>query len=259
MTFFSLSPVQARTLPVLAPSSLLVMAGLALSALLLLLVTSYDIYEVHLTKFDGDSDLSPNEEGTLLSVGGSLLAFASVWALATVLRIRGRARLIIAGFFTIVGATNGWLAGSRGIYDWSHASGYLAFVADSSIGLVGTATGTFVHVYNHLSGVELSAVSQRRNMFIYNHGFGFSDYALTQGNVVSHLQAHYGLLDHESLHVWQSRAFGPIFQVVYALWTGFGALAGTVVSLLGHGSVHHNVLRLAYESNPWEVWAYSAA
>jgi hypothetical protein len=259
MTFPPSAVRQARPLPVASPSSLFVMAGLALSVLLLLLVTSDRIYQVHLLMFDGDSHLSPNEEGSVLALGGSALAFVSVWALATVLRIRGRARWLLAGFFTAIGATNGWLAGYHGIYDWSHISGYLAFVSDSSTGLVGTTIGVFVHGFNHLTGAELNPVSHRRNMFVYNHGLGFSDYALTQGNVVSHLRAHYGLLDHESLHVWQSRAFGPVFQAVYALWTAGGAVVGTVQALLGHGSVDHNVTRLAYESNPWEVWAYSAA
>jgi hypothetical protein len=209
--------------------------------------------------FDGDSHLSQDEEGTLLATGGALLAFASVWALATVVGICGASRWLIAGFFTAAGAMNGWLAGYHGIYDWSHVSGYFAFLSDSSTGLVGTTIGLGVHAINHLTGAELSPVSHRRNMFIYNHGIGFSDYALTQGNVVSHLHAHYALLDHESLHVWQSRVFGPVFQGIYLLWTAGGAVIGTVQALFGHGSVDHNVTRLAYESNPWEVWAYSAA
>ncbi len=260
MTFFpSVSMRSTWALPVASPSALITLLGLGFSLLLLLLVTSDGIYQVPRLMFEGDSHLAPREEGGFLCVGGGVLAFASVWALATVLRIRGRARWLITGFFTVVGATNGWLAGIHGIYDWSAACGYLAFVADSTTGLVGTTVGVAVHVYNHLLGFDLSPVSQRRNMFIYNQGLGLPDYALTQGNVVSNLRAHYGLLDHESLHVWQSRAFGPIFQAVYALWTVGGTVAGVVQSLLGYGSIDQNVVKLAYESNPWEVWAYSAA
>lgn len=260
MTFFSPEPPRlSRGIPLISPSTLITLAGLGFSLLLLLLVTSDGIYQVPRLMFDGDSHLSPGEEGSVLAIGGSILAFTSVWALATVLRIQGRARWLIAGFFTAVGAANGWLAGFHGIYDWSATSGYLAFVADSSVGLFGTAIGMGVHVYNSLLGFDLSPVSERRNMFIYNQGLGLPDYALTQGNVVSNLRAHYGLLDHESLHVWQSRAFGPVFQAVYGLWTAGGAVIGVAQSLLGHGSIDQNVARLAYESNPWEVWAYSAA
>jgi hypothetical protein len=61
--------------------------------------------------------------------------------------------------------------------------------------------------------------------------------AFTQGNVISNVGLGQGaagintafLADHETLHVWQQRFFGPLFQVTDVVCAVGGFIVGTVI------------------------------
>ncbi len=61
------------------------------------------------------------------------------------------------------------------------------------------------------------------------------------------------------MHVWQARWFGPLYPLVYGVWTVLGALVGVVAWVLrGRKERLWKVIdTTAYYSNPLEWWAYS--
>jgi hypothetical protein len=90
-------------------------------------------------------------------------------------------------------------------------------------------------------------------------------YALTLGNVISgagdvgRARRAKLITDHEAVHVWQARWFGPFYFVLYGLWAGAGALVGLVTWLRrGRGEpAGPFVEACSYYMNPFEWWAYS--
>jgi hypothetical protein len=159
-----------------------------------------------------------------------------------------------------VAGLNALVAALMGVYAWSSVIGWLAFFLDHSWAIVGTAIALLLHFVNlfWLGGRQYNdSLSRGSNRFVYDGGFGFSDFAFTQGLVTSNLQMHHGnLVDHETLHVWQSRLFGPVFQLTYITWFVVGAIVGTVVSIFAKQSWYQTVVDIAYLDNPWETWAY---
>lgn len=238
-----------------AGTGLLLLAGLA--AVLLWSVVALRIYKPRMVYTAFQAYEHSSLEAGILAVLGAMLAAATVRVVCQVLSVRRSVATAALLLCAIAGGANGLLAGYQGIYDWSSSSGYLAFLADSTTGLLGTALGLGVHAYNQLAGIDLSPLSHRNNVFVYDGGFGIPGYAITQGNVISNMQGEASLLPHESLHAWQSRAFGPLYQVVYLGWSLAGALFGIGAAAGGNGTVAANFNTLAYEANPWEVWAYS--
>src|SRR5262249_26010270 len=86
-----------------------------------------------------------------------------------------------------------------------------------------------------------SDLSHRQNRHVYEGGFALkSDFAFTQGNVISNAgQGGKGInasfiANHEELHVWQSRIFGPLFQVTYIVWAVGGFIVGDNVRIGAH-------------------------
>ena len=65
--------------------------------------------------------------------------------------------------------------------------------------------------------------------------------------------------DHEDVHVWQGRWFGPLYPLLYGGWMVAGAVAGTVVWTLRRreAGLAQVVDTCAYYLNPFEWWAYS--
>jgi hypothetical protein len=106
-----------------------------------------------------------------------------------------------------------------GIYDWEHPSGYLAFLADSTWGLLGTSLGNIVQVCNIIGGAKYrDDLSHRQNRNVYENGIYIAkDDAFTQGNVISNAIAGGKTIDmslinnHESLHILQNCIFLPHF------------------------------------------------
>lgn len=170
----------------------------------------------------------------------------------------------------VIGGLNGMIGGGTENYSRDPA-GLRAFLLDSSWGLAGTGLGLVLHGINQLIWRDEPEynweLSRRQNRHVYEGGFDFGalfggEYATTLGNVISSLDSGHGeLLNHESLHVWQSRTFGPVFTGTYIGWLGAGVVIGTVVTfhpLFGgrFQSWGENVETFAYYNNPWEVWAY---
>jgi RHS repeat-associated protein len=166
----------------------------------------------------------------------------------------------------IMGGMNGLISGMTGIYNWASIDGWLAFLSDSTWGLIGTSLGNIVHIINLFYGNAnyRSDLSHRQNRHVYEGGFALkSDFAFTQGNVISNAgQGGKGInpsfiAQHEELHIWQSRIFGPLFQATYIVWAVGGFIVGTVVWFFNTDQDYGSVIETAaYYDNPFEYWAY---
>jgi len=198
-------------------------------------------------------------EGALVSVAQAGAAYAFLTA------IGAPKGVAVAG--AISAGVNGAFAGARGTYNWSSPSGYFAAAQDATVGLVGTTLGNVSNLIN--IGVPVIGVLgrgaeyepdqiYRQNRQVYKGGFGFQDYALTQGNVTSNWEGHDTSLlnDHELLHTWQSRTFGPLYQATYVAWFVGGALTGAAYSAVGGQNFFNSVMAAGYASNPFEGAAY---
>ncbi len=216
----------------------------------------------------GDTLLLGLEAG-LLGAAGAWLAYATVGIATAALGYIGlgigsglATGLAIGG--AIAGGLNGVISGATEIYAWDSWTGYAAFLSDSTWGLVGTTLGVLVHTVNLFYGDDRkyqSQLSKRQNRHVYDGGFGFGNFAFTQGNVISNLQGRHGdLLDHESVHILQNRIFGPIFTVTYVGWMIVGGVVGFLIGLglaaAGKQSLGTSITDMAYVNNPWESWAY---
>jgi len=168
----------------------------------------------------------------------------------------------------IMGGMNGLISGMTGIYNWASIDGWLSFLSDSTWGLLGTSLGNIVHVINLFYGNAnyRSDLSHRQNRHVYEGGFALkSDFAFTQGNVISNAGLGRGaggvnasfIAQHEELHIWQSRIFGPLFQATYIVWAVGGFLVGTVWWFFNTNQDYGSVIETAvYYDNPFEYWAY---
>jgi len=65
--------------------------------------------------------------------------------------------------------------------------------------------------------------------------------------------------DHEDVHVWQSRWFGPLYPLLYGAWMVGGGAVGMVVWVTRRRAESFTkvVESCAYYLNPFEWWAYS--
>lgn len=157
----------------------------------------------------------------------------------------------------------GFIARQFAIYDFSDPRGWAAFILDYTWGAPGTALGYAVQIVNELTPNSNydPALSALAGSHVYRGGIGLTGYATTFGNVTTSLgyssKAVDLMLNHEELHVWQNRVFGPLFSASYSAWTTGGAIAGYGYWLLHpEQDLSRVILTLAYYDNPWEVWAY---
>jgi hypothetical protein len=166
----------------------------------------------------------------------------------------------------IVGGLNGAIGGARRIYRWRTAGGLTAFVLDSSWALITTAGALVVHAMalaQRRPGNYVVALSERRDRHVYARGFTLRrGFLTTIGNVVSGASGQRSrrvVEEHEHVHVWQARWFGPLYPLIYGAWTVLGALWGVVAwALRGRRERLWKVIdTTAYYSNPMEWWAYS--
>jgi hypothetical protein len=171
----------------------------------------------------------------------------------------------------VIGGANGALSGWRRIYAWRNARGVLAFVLDSTWALPTTAAAVANHAVSAVWGQPgfLPGWSERRNRHVYARGFVLRrGFALTSGNVVTGAAGADGDLserrrrlvdDHEDVHVWQARWFGPFYPALYGAWLAVGSIVG-VAAWLACGRRERLgavVDTTAYYTNPFEWWAYS--
>jgi hypothetical protein len=167
-----------------------------------------------------------------------------------------------------IAATNGAICGWRRVYDWRRPTGAIAIVLDSTWAFPMTAAGLASQALGVVRGRPGfdGSLSRRANRQVFQRGFvprrGF---AITVGNVISgagdtSLPRRRRLVtDHEDVHVWQARWFGPLYPVLYGAWMIVGGVAGAVVWVTKRRSdpFAKVVESCAYYLNPFEWWAYS--
>ncbi|HSL75065.1 MAG TPA: hypothetical protein VK853_11380 [Ilumatobacteraceae bacterium] len=202
------------------------------------------------------------------SDGGSLLEAAAVGVVGAAFGAAFGAPFGWTVPVAVIGGANGVIAGWRRIYDWKCSTGALAFVLDSTWAAPMTAAGLASQGLGILRGRPGydASLSRRANRMVFRRGFvprrGF---AVTVGNVISgagdtSLPRRRRLVDdHEDVHVWQARWFGPTYPVLYAGWMVLGGAVGMVVWVVRYRSARFAkvVESCAYYLNPFEWWAYS--
>ena len=168
----------------------------------------------------------------------------------------------------VAGGLNGAISGRRGIYDWRSAQGVGAFVLDSTWAITTTAAGLVAHGFAAVRGdaAYSAELSERSNRHVYGRGFQpRKGFAVTLGNVVNgagdvaNPRRAKLVTDHEDVHVWQARLFGPAYPVLYLGWMVGGGAAGALVWATARRDQRLSkvVESCAYYLNPFEWWAYS--
>lgn len=168
----------------------------------------------------------------------------------------------------LAGGANGAISGFRRVYDWSSLKGVGAFALDSTWAIANTAAGLAAHGLGAARGQPgyVAALSERLNRHVYRRGFQpRKGFAITLGNVISGAgdvdkpRRVKLVTDHEDVHVWQARALGPLYPMLYVGWMAGGAAIGAVawLTVLRDERFAKVVESLAYYANPLEWWAYS--
>ena len=177
----------------------------------------------------------------------------------------------LAWFGAVVGAGNGAVSGWRGTYAWRRPAGPLAFVLDTTWASPMTLAALVTHVVAAAQrgrGGYLGPLSVRANRHVYARGFRVRPrFLVTIGNTVHGAGAHAVtsprrrrvVTDHEDVHVWQGRWFGPLFPLLYGGWLVGGAVVGAAlwVRYRRRQRLFGVVETCAYYLNPFEWWAYS--
>lgn len=172
----------------------------------------------------------------------------------------------------VVGGLNGLVGGLRRTYDWRSRRGALALLLDSTWGAPMTVAALAAHGVALLSpgrGRYVEAMSERQNRHVYAGGLRIRKrFVVALGNtinnagdvVVQSLRRQQLVRDHEDVHVWQARWFGPLYPILYIGWTIVGGAVGGVVWLARRpqgASLPRVVEAYGYYLNPFEWWAYS--
>lgn len=259
-------------------TALLFLAGFAAAAFVIGLV-------VGLVKSEGAGALWRALEAGLLCFAGGLLARAFISALLeTAADVSGAGLLIGWGFFfwpglidtfawpfgaqpltspgtllwiaTGVGAFTGLMDGLWRIHKWKGA-GIITFFLDVTWGLGGTANGALLHLVNFAWAGH--ADEPRTAAHRYRSGFRFKrGFAVTLGSVMSNTTHGPGtaLYNHERVHAWQNRTFGPLFTITYLGWMAVMFLPGVIAGAATGVGVGKGIEQYCYFNNPWEAWAY---
>lgn len=153
------------------------------------------------------------------------------------------------------------------IYDLNDQTGRTALALDYTWGLPGTMLGYGIQVINMFWATDpmyRDDLSVGQNRHVYEGGFYLKEgFAHTQGNTATNMGfngsgVNMGVLDnHESLHMWQSRLFGPAYQGTYVGWAAAGLPIATAVWLTDTDQDLFSLIETAvYYDNPFEYWAY---
>lgn len=163
----------------------------------------------------------------------------------------------------VINKVSSFLRRQLSIYDFRDWRGWLAFVLDYTWGAPGTAFGYGLQLVNEFTpNSDYDPVlSQLSGAHVYRGGVGIPGFATTLGNVTTSLGYSPGaenlMLNHEAIHVWQNRIFGPLFPALYMGWMTGGYFAGTGYWLLHPDQNWYSLIETAaYYNNPFEVMAY---
>ena len=151
-----------------------------------------------------------------------------------------------------------------GIYDFSTAKGWAAFLLDYTWGFPGTVMGygmQLVNAFEPNNGYD-PVLSKEVGSIVFRGGVGLTGYSSTWGNVTTSLGYGPGaddrMINHEELHVWQNRIFGPLYLASYGAWLAGGSVVGTAYWVFHPNDNWFGLVETAaYYDIPWEVWAYS--
>lgn len=168
-----------------------------------------------------------------------------------------------------IGAVSGLLAGRQRMYDWRTGRGRRAFVLDHTWALATTGAGVVAAGMNLVlrSPIEHS-LTRRQNRMAFERGLAVRPgFALSVGYVVSGAADRHGRMtprrrrlvtDHEDVHIWQARRWGPLYPLLYGTWLAGGAAMGLWRwRRSGQSSAMAHVDAAAYYSNPFEWRAYT--
>jgi hypothetical protein len=200
--------------------------------------------------------------------GGRLLEAVAVGASGAAMGLAVGAPLGIGVAAALAAGANGAVTGWRQVYDWGCSTGPVAFVLDSTWALPMTAAGLASQVFGVLRGAPVyeASLSRRSNRMVFRRGFvPRAGFVITIGNVVSGAgdtsqpRRRKLITDHEHVHVWQARWFGPLYPLLYGGWMLVAGAAGTVLwaSRRRSDPFGRVVESCAYYLNPFEWWAYS--
>jgi hypothetical protein len=207
---------------------------------------------------------------------GAFLGWGTMWLVLSVVpsfsSLRGNALGITIGLLAaMVSGSNGIISGRRQTYQWRSPLGWLAFFADSTWAILGTAFTVLLLLLGSRSRTAMyrREYSQRQNRLIYEGGFGLGGLSQTLGLLAritprSLIPAEMGdpetifraAVQHETLHIWQNRLFGPVLYGSYLLWLPFGALLGCLLGLFVKQPLLLSMWDMAYYNNLWETWAW---
>ena len=165
-----------------------------------------------------------------------------------------------------IAVLNGLVSGWRGVYDWRRPSGWIGVVLDTVWAFGPVALGLVAHLVALVRhGQYEPSLSIRQNRHVYRRGAHLqAGYVFTIGNVISsagdvdHERRRKLIVDHEDVHIWQARWWGPAYLVLYLGWTAGGSIAGGLAWLRrGRSTPLAKVVRsYSYYMNPFEWWAY---
>ncbi len=200
--------------------------------------------------------------------GGRLFEAAAVAVVGGVLGAAVTAPLGLSLPAGAVAAANGAVSGWRRIYDWRRPDGVIGFALDSTWALPMTAAGLVANAIATASrrGGYVADLSERQGRHVFAGGFVVRrGFVMTWGNVIAGAgdttvaRRRRLITDHEGVHVWQARWFGPLYPLLYGGWMVAGGAAGAVVwATCRRGlPVAKVVESCAYYLNPFEWWAYS--
>jgi len=173
-------------------------------------------------------------------------------------------------FATMVGGLSGMASGLWRIYAWD-GLGWIAFPLDVTWALAGNTVGCLLHIINFLGYWASQIFSDgswgnhgtetRENAHRYDKGFGLKPgFAFTQGAVMSNLDEAptKDLYRHERTHVWQNRAFGPMYTLTYLGWMAVWLIPSLFAAIIkiGVSRTFSGPKDWCYFNNPWETWAY---
>src|SRR6266496_2184568 len=158
---------------------------------------------------------------------------------------------------TGVGAFTGFMNGFWKIHDWKGV-GWLGFPLDVTWGLGGVTSGCVLHLINFAWAGHADETRYDAHRYLDGAHFPSKNisFALTQGSVMSNLKdgPDQGLFHHERTHVWQNRAFGPLFSLSYLAWMAVWIIPAAIAAIVTKDA--EAIMAWCYYNNPWETWAY---